>query len=174
MAYGGSDQQNAIFSKLKESQENTNKTENKNSVIVNGNTYTIRKLPHLEVFDLLPLVGKLLVVPVMYGISESPEEEFEELTVTDRLPDMVSILFNNLLEAPVKELVVKLLSCVKNPKGDPLDLNKLDDEFEDAVDILNILAKVLEVHFLPFITRASQSNVLPTLAMVTNLKKSLG
>lgn len=145
---------------------------------IGNKTFEIRKMGHMQVFDLLPLLGDLLIVPLAYGLSPSSSEHIEdmgdaidEIALTDNLPDMVALLFTKLREAPVKELISEMLTCVyvkgENTPVDP------DKDFEEAADIIVALTEVVKIHYIPFIKIAFKGEILNSLAMVANLKTSL-
>jgi hypothetical protein len=158
--------------------KNTKQVEGRPIFTIEGKTFEIRKMSHMQVFDLLPLLGDLLIVPLAYGLSPSSAENIEdsedfmdEVALTDNLPDMVALLFTKLREAPVKELVAELLTCVY-VKGENQPVNP-DKDFEEAADIVTALTEVVKVHYTPFMKLAFKGEMLSSLAMVANLKNSL-
>ena len=119
---------------------------------IGDKTFEIHKMSHMQVFDLLPLLGDLLIVPLAYGLSpssaenmDSSEDFVDEIALTDNLPDMIALLFTKLREAPVKELVTELLKCVYI-KGENQPVNPNED-FEEAADIVTALTEVVKIHY---------------------------
>lgn len=158
--------------------KNSKQVEGRPIFTIEGKTFEIRKMTHLQVFDLLPLLGDLLIVPLAYGMSpssaeniESEEDVMDEIALTDNLPDMIALLFTKLREAPVKELVSELLTCVYVKGEDqPVDPNK---DFEEAADLVTALTEVVKIHYTPFIRLAFKGEMLSSLSLVANLKNSL-
>ena len=158
--------------------KNTKEVKGSPIFTIGDKTFEIHKMNHLKVFDLLPLIGDLLLVPLAYGMSPSAvdnisneEDLIDEMSMMDNLPDMVALLFTKLREAPVKELITEMLSCVHlKGSNSPVDINK---DFDEAADITIALCEVVTVHYAPFISRVFKSDILANLAMVAQLKTSL-
>ena len=175
MAFGAQGEGSTIGSIVA---KNTKEVKGRPIFTIEGKTFEIRKMTHMQVFDLLPLLGDLLIVPLAYGLSPSSAENIEdsedfvdEIAFTDNLPDMVALLFTKLREAPVKELVSELLKCVYvKGENQPVDPN---EDFEEAADIVTALTEVVKIHYTPFIRNAFKGEMLLSLSMVANLKNYL-
>lgn len=144
---------------------------------IRGKQFNIKKFPHLKTWDLLPILGDLLIVPMIVAaspedltISEDSEDVMESFIV-DRIPDAVGLLFTKLREAPVKELISELLSeTYVQGSTTPVNIN---EDFEDASDILLALTEVIKVNYMGFIKVASTGDILSTLMSTSQIQNSL-
>ena len=115
----------------------------------------------------MPKIGSVFAVPVAHAMQAGlvfSKDSLSELTSDQYniVPTALQMLFNQLEDEGVEELFTLLLSGVKY-KTDSVTL----DTFEDIAELLEVVAKVLEVNYKSLFTGKGLLDSLQTLVPMT-------
>jgi hypothetical protein len=138
-----------VFNKAKE-----------NEVVIKDRVYTINKFGVLETLNMIPTLGKSVLVPTATALKGTLKDGgFEDL------PEALFMLFEN-MESGQFLLLLELLLFKTTLKGKPVSI---DDDFEDLGEVLNVCVKVLELNFKPFLSSLGLSGMDHWLQKISTL-----
>ena len=108
---------------------------------IKGKEFYIEKWPHTVLWEYIPTVGNLFVVPLTAAIDHN---EWGEEIISEA--NVMTVWFNRLQDLEMTEFLKDITSCVFSKEtGKVIDLDK---DLVDAEDICTVLSEVLKHSFL--------------------------
>lgn len=103
--------------------------------------FYIEKWPHTVLWEYVPIVGNLFVVPLTAAIDQ---DEWGEQIISEA--NMMTVWFNRLQDLEMAEFLKDITSCVFSKEtGKVIDLDK---DLVDPQDVCTVLSEVLKHCFL--------------------------
>ena len=122
-------------------QEIASKRSSRPTFEIRGKQFYIKKWPHLELWERVPMVANLFLVPLTtgYGVNEYGETLIDEATT-------MNTLFTRLQDQDMTALLQDLSSCVYCK--DTNEVIDLEEDLEEAEDICIVIREVFKNSFL--------------------------